>query len=855
MNTPKDEALGSDTRMPRPSEFYRREHPELFSDSFTDEIHTLGADELKYHLEQLTTERREREFEEFARAIAEKEICPNLLPQTGPVGGGDSKTDSSTYPVAEHLAVRRYWASEGAPAGEDWAFAFSATKAWQEKMKSDVAKIIALSRQFEKIFFITNQPVADKAREKCETKIREKFGRDVRILDRTWLVDRVFKGGHVKLAVTKLGLDVQMSPQRCLGPRDAARQAELDEVLDSLRNPDFARDDDYSLSERYLEAAKLASELERPRSEVDRLFLQARDLAAKAANPNLMLRSNYQHAWRSYFWYDDPAETARIYAAIEPLLYEVGTGEECELFSNICSLLQSARLLGQYACNAHEETARIAKLKDRLAGLAADMTRPNAALFAKTLLVGWRFKESLRQDDKLEAVLDEYLDCFRQSEGLGTYPLLKFVETIEGVGGAFCKLPNYAQFQKEVQELVGRRSGAREVGLRQLRYGIQLLTSGSNRDALVQLSKARHNLAREETLSEAGRASLALGAAYHGLHHLWAARLCYLAAAHVALYSIETMRANPRRGFFCTSRLAWIELQLGRIAPFLAWRTFSQGLLNQMRIVGEDTEYAEQDLERQDGCLGCFFIKLDRANAGEFRDLTSTLGEIGLIAGKIGLLYALGECEELEHEFSLPKAELEELIASWREQPAFAQLSGRTVGESRTNCTYETSLLGVRYRIRSKNDFGPLLNAESILGMLELVFADAKWENFAFMIDEVDLHITTDDAGGNPPELEPEKFGFEEHALTWRPGMIEWMRKNPALYVEHLRDVLTKLLLSTTIDAFEDVKSEMDAWRDDSVFERVGTAEAGFLALIDLIGADKYDLNHWINTAVAPEVQ
>ena len=854
MNSRKAQKASTRGGLPRPSEFYRREHPELFSDSTVDDRHELGADDLKYHLEQLTTERREREFEEFARAIAEKEICPNLLPQTGPVGGGDSKTDSSTYPVAQDLAERRYWASQGAPAGEDWAFAFSATKAWQEKMKTDVAKIAGLSRDFRKIFFITNQPIADKTREKWETKIREKYGRDFRILDRTWLVDRVFKGGHVELAVAKLGLDVRMSLRRRVGPRDAARQAEFDAMLEGLRNPNFTRDDDYSLAERYLEAAKLASELERPRSEVDALFVQARSLAEKTTNANLMLRAHYQHAWRSYFWFDDPNQTANIYAAMEPLLYEVGTGEECELFSNICSILQSARQVGQYQADIRDETARIDRLKARLTKLAGDATRPNAALFAKTVLVSWRFKENLNNKDELQVVLDEYLDCFRQSEGLGTYPLLRFIEAIEAVGVAFCTLPNYNRFQDEVQGLVARRSGAREVGLRQVQYGVQLLTTASNREALLQLSKARANLGREETLLEAGRASLALGAAYHSLHQLWAARLCYLAAAHVALYSIETMRANPQRGFFCTCRLAWIELQLGRLAPFLAWRNFSQGLLNQMHTVGQDTARAEEELERQDGCLGCFFIKLSPTDAAEFRDLVSMFGEMGLVWGRVGLLYALGEKEQLQQELSATSDEIEEIIASWRRQPAFAELSGRTVGETRTNCVYETKLLGVRYRVRCKNDFDPLIYAETILGMLESVFADAKWENFAFVVDEVDLYVSTDRDGRNPPEIVPEKFGFEEHKLTWRPGMIEWMRNNSASYASHLHELLRKLLLSITIDSFDDVKSEMEAWNANGVFDRVGAAEVDFLALTDLIGTDKYDLNYWINTSAPSSI-
>ena len=49
----------------------------------------------------------DKPFEEFYRHIAEVEICPNLLPQTGPTGGGDSKVDSETYPVSENLSA--YW--------------------------------------------------------------------------------------------------------------------------------------------------------------------------------------------------------------------------------------------------------------------------------------------------------------------------------------------------------------------------------------------------------------------------------------------------------------------------------------------------------------------------------------------------------------------------------------------------------------------------------------------------------------------------------------------------------------------------------------------------------------------------
>ena len=81
-----------------PREFLRARRPQRFSDSVVDEKPTLDRSLLEYHLDTLTNRNQEIQFEHFARRLAEREICPNLLPQTGPMGGGDSKVDSETHP-------------------------------------------------------------------------------------------------------------------------------------------------------------------------------------------------------------------------------------------------------------------------------------------------------------------------------------------------------------------------------------------------------------------------------------------------------------------------------------------------------------------------------------------------------------------------------------------------------------------------------------------------------------------------------------------------------------------------------------------------------------------------------------
>src|SRR5260221_7435890 len=380
-------AMGDDAL--RPSTFYRSQHPDLFSHSPAPDEPTLPKDLFIFHLDQLTTEKKEREFEDFSRRISEHEICPNLLPQTGPVGGGDSKTDASTYPVATELAERRWWAGHTKPAQEDWAFAFSCKRDWRTKVKDHVAKIAGLPKRFTRIYFITNQPVKDKARAEVETALKQSHKIDVRILDRTWLVDRVLTNRHEALAISALGLEIGQPRERRLGPNDRARNDELEAMLIDLRQNGGRIGDDYILSQNYLEAAKLSSSLERPRDEVEGLFMRARELALQSGHTGAILRALYQHAWRTYFWYDDPGGMERNLELMLPYLPQVNDAETCGLFSNLCSVLDTANLSGLFPREPAVLEARRTNLNEKLRAIAADQSRPNNALHAETLLLSW----------------------------------------------------------------------------------------------------------------------------------------------------------------------------------------------------------------------------------------------------------------------------------------------------------------------------------------------------------------------------------------------------------------------------------------------------------------------------------
>lgn len=267
----------------KPSEFYRARHPDLFSDTDIETEPLITRDFFEYYLENLTNRKQEIVFEDFCRRLAEHEICQNLKPQTGPTGGGDSKTDASTYPVAAVLAERCYWGSPSSPSDEEWAFAFSCKKRWKDKVKSDVKKIASVARKFDKIFFISNQFISDKKRAETESELSGEYAIDVHILDRTWIVNRIFEHSHQELAIDALCIDVPRRDKLKLGPKDTSRQQELDDLLRKLRQPETYYGNDYALAQDYLKAATISRSLGKLRHEVDSFFLKRRISLRKMA--------------------------------------------------------------------------------------------------------------------------------------------------------------------------------------------------------------------------------------------------------------------------------------------------------------------------------------------------------------------------------------------------------------------------------------------------------------------------------------------------------------------------------------------------------------------------------------------
>lgn len=558
----------------RPSEFMRARRPELFSDSRISSEPMLTREVFEYHLDTLTNRKQETEFEHFCRRLAEKEICPNLLPQTGPTGGGDSKVDTETYPVADSIALRWYEGVGKEASQERWAFAFSAKKTWGAKARSDVKKIVKTKRGYKLVYFITNQFVKDKTRAKTEEELTKKYKTSVRILDRSWIVKCVFENDRVRLAVETLNLtSCQETSQTTAGARDTEREAELKETEEQINNAARYKGVEYQLAEDCLHTALLARGLERPRVEVDGRFLRAEQVANRVGHPQQQLRIAYAKAWTAFWWYDDFEALNQLYDEVERFAVDSVQIEDVELLGNLWTVMHTTIARGKLNAEKAKFDLRTKNLERALDRLREDNRRPTTALQARTQLILMELAQAIATNSKtLDVIFGKLNDVLVESEHLASFPIAPLSKIIRELGDRIPDSSAYESLFENLIKVTSKRANDIEVGNALLQRGLQKLRANKNYEAIRFLGRAQQSLAKEESRREWIITLAVSASAYEAAGLLWAARASLIAACSLAFADFLARGTLAPQALSCLQRLIGLNCNLA------ASRTFSPRL-------------------------------------------------------------------------------------------------------------------------------------------------------------------------------------------------------------------------------------------------------------------------------------
>ncbi|QQM32358.1 hypothetical protein JET14_09585 [Martelella lutilitoris] len=711
-------------RLPTPSELMRSKRPYLYSDSECTDAYRLSETELSHHLETLTARNQHKDFEVFCRKLSERELCPNLRPQTGPEGGGDGKVDTETYPVDEQIS-ERWYVGDGKSGAERWGFAFSTKKVWSEKVRSDVKGIVDTERDYGRIIFITSRPTRQRDRLRIQDELKEQYGISVTILDREWIIDRVFSHSHKDLVHEHLKAGEYQPDRIKLGPRDFKRQQTLDELEARLvKQGSTVQEQTQAVTDTF-EAARLSRELEKPRFETEGRFSRAITYAKKYGMTYQHLRAVYEYAWTAFWWFDDVEIMNQQYEEVEKIAF---ASEHAVHIAKVCNLHQILAGRVSKGYETSEElffVERTKRLKDKLEDLAADGSRPSNALHAETLLVFRRMSENtlLGEQRDFDSIWLDLIDIIHRAAGLAEYP----ADLIEAMVNAIAEfMPDSEAFDRLVEtlaEFMADRSKEVKAGTFYLQQGERKLNAEKPIDGIKWLGRAVLYLSKDESREDQAKALYYLTVGYRGAGLYWAARAAVLAAIiqYLALSEIEgklRVETIPALNLF-----ALVSLQLGHVFDFLSAVRFLQAIGRSAPLDEDSEAMLNTKLTELDRLLSCLFIVQPSEQVRRLQGLPDVLEGLMLFSARLTLLYRLGHIDALRADGSIPKEEKDEdfyemmtLLAS---QPACRSLPKSVVLFDDMFSGVQTKILGVDIEIETSSILEGVLQAETYAAAIE----------------------------------------------------------------------------------------------------------------------------------------
>ncbi len=313
----------------------------------------------------------------------------------------------------------------------------------------------------------------DRKRAEVEDTLRTKHGIDVRILDRTWILDRVFEGRHEALAIEELGVTGLSRREVTKGPLDARREEKLGEaearICEALQTGRHGT----ALVDDALEVAVLARELERPRAEIEGRFARADQLAQEYGTFRQRVEAAYQWRWTLFWWFEDYDTFAQQYSVVEERAMGSRNVYDIERLTTLWQGLHVAVRSGVLDAEVASHTARTEFLVAELERLRNEKDRPSTALQAETLLHQVGMLRRMAANEPLDDELRSLRDVVLRSEGLVGYPLEPLVEILTEIGEVLEGSAAYEELFETIVEVASARDG-------EVRAARLLLTRGEH---------------------------------------------------------------------------------------------------------------------------------------------------------------------------------------------------------------------------------------------------------------------------------------------------------------------------------------------------------------------------------------
>lgn len=830
-----------------PTEFYKQRRPENFSDSELIQEAVLTRELLAFELSQISTNQKQDQFETLCRRLAEKFIAPNLIPQVGPTGGGDGKTDFETHPVSVQISERWFIPENGWNNDEKWAFAISAKEKWKPKLKSDIQKIVATKREYTKIFFFTSRTPSSKQKKDAQDEFLKEFEIEITIMDAEWILEKTASNPEIiDLVVEALNLSAVYKPKKRLGSNDTDRLKKLELLEENIANPNRYFEFDFQLVEDALTAAILTRNLERPKDEVEGKFERALRFCNKLQNKGQLVRIHYQRAWTYIHYFDDFKNFISAYQEVKKLVLTESTISELELYFNLFNVLKGLVL------NKIFEESKSIELNSERTEIDAiiqshinNESKPSSALIARTFKIILDLWDKLTNQDNPDELFNEFSDCLKNSTGHIEYPFEIFKDIIEVYGDIFPDSEAFDSLFETVAEISAKRHSQLSSAEMFIRRGAQKIKANLHNDSIVFFGKALLKLAKEESKHGMYLALMGLSVAYKAVGLPWASYNSLITACSIPMKEWYEKGVFDTRMYRCVKEILINEIFIGRLPVFLVWNELSKAISNQVKIEEEnDSNYSVTFLDASMSIRLIDSVKLDPIAYSVLPDL---LASQELWISQHSVLYALGHLEMLSDNYYSDagianEAELNEYFEKVAHQPLKNQILCDTDLLSTNPLKFQTVILGVTFTIEFSRNHELFLFAETILAFLEGFLATSA-KNVYPNTESIIIKLIKNENTSNLRIIESDR----SNTYTMEFGTMNYSNEgNDQLWKDALSFISLILSKSFFIDDAKKYLEEL--FVEEEVHERCGLIFQHSKLITNILGEQpKLFFDQWID--------
>jgi hypothetical protein len=718
-----------------PSDFYRQIRPEYFSDSEITYDIVLPKELLEFELSKITTNQKEAEFETLCRKIIEKTIAPNLIPQVGPTGGGDGKTDSETYPVSDYISERWFIPENGWNKDEKWAFAFSAKQDWKTKATSDIDKIVQTNRAFTKIFFVTNQTPSSKQKKDFQDKCSQKYSIEVIALDAKWIIEKIYSDNLLEIAISSLNLSETYKSKKIIsGKNDAEKNKKLEELENNINNQNRYFEYDFQLIEDALESAVLSRQLEKPRNETEGRFDRALRFCKKLKSDKHFIRIYYQRAWTFLYYYSDYQCFIDAFTELKKYISSNSSISEIELYLNLFNSLKgiiaNVNFLNS-AININEERKNMYSILNEISAMEQ---KPCSALIAKVYISLEKISDSIIEKTAPEENIQNLSKLLSESVGYVDFPFDAFRQVIEQYGKILSNNFEYDKLIDNMAAINEKRTSELSAGQIFLKRGCQKFVDGYYKESIIYFGKAIFKLSKEEHKYEMSLALRGLGNAYGNLGLYWASNNCFVTAASIAIKSWYEKGVIDKKLYECNKQLIMNELIIGRIPQILVWNELFKVISTQIENENNDDDNIPTPYLIE-GCLTARLLNDNFNNDENFSYFPDILGRENFLLAQDAVLYKLGYGEQILPDYKKSEiytiADLDKYFELCANQPFRKQILYETNFLSDSTVYFSSNILGCTFKIVFEKDIELLFAAETLLAFFESFLATSLHDVYA----------------------------------------------------------------------------------------------------------------------------